>query len=438
MIDAAKRRSRVASLGAIVATLALVTPSARSESPDAMSLLVREASHSQRIVFQHEWAIHLATVLGLSPVLSEQTSPTEVFGLLCAEQVERSIEAGGRQLPLGSAYRVVVDAPRGRGPQDPVRIVVSLPAPAIYMLSVEGTGLQRWSVNRRPVGHFDPSALGVAQGTVVLPLRGGPHEISGILGRSSRVDRVELAAYRPLCIAPSRGWSLERPLTYADKARTLVAALGIEQRLPAAGEPVLIEAESFVDSSAWGARTNRALGDEEFSGMWVTALGSPAEFTYRFRNAEPGVFSLDARLHGAGPQLWAVDGRYRVTVIPGEGSQEFAWTPVMTLSLPAGEHVIRALLPQDAGLDVIRVQPRKSGDGNYLTLIEEAGFWGGAPGAYVTRASAFHALSNPTLAEHANHFLDHLVDAEDPVFLVESNLDDLYAHPLSPVLPPEL
>jgi hypothetical protein len=100
--------------------------------------------------------------------------------------------------------------------------------------------------------------------------------------------------------------------------------------------------------------------------------------------------------------------------------------------------VIRALLPQDAGLDVIRVQPRESSDGHYLTLIEEAGFWGGAPGAYVTRASAFNALSNPTLAEHANHFLGHLVDGKEPVFLVESDVDDLYAHPLSPVLPPEL
>ena len=150
-----------------------------------------------------------------------RTDAADVIGLLCPERAERITEAGGRRLPAGSAFRVVVDAPRGRSPADPVRAVVSLPATSVYMLSVEGTGRQRWVADQRPIGHLDASALGVAQAPALVPLRRGPHELTGYLTHSARVDRVELAAYRPLCIAPADGWHSDRPLTFADQARTI-------------------------------------------------------------------------------------------------------------------------------------------------------------------------------------------------------------------------
>jgi hypothetical protein len=377
-------------------------------------------------------------VLGLSPVLSDDPSAEEVFALLCADGAERTIESGGMRLPVESAYRIAVDAPRGETADAPVRVVVNLPAPAVYMLSVEGTGAQRWTIDQRPVGHLDPTSLGIAQAPVLMPLPAGPHELSAFLTSSARVDRVELSAYWPMCIAPADGWSNTRPLTYADKARTIVQALRIEERLPKVGNPIVVEGEQFIEASAWGARTNRVLADPASGGAWVVASGSSAEFDYRVRLDDPGVFTIKGRIHGGGNQLWSIDGRFRMTVNPDRVTDGFVWTSVTTMPLLAGEHVIRVLLPKGAGLDAIELIRHDSRDDPYITLIEEAGYWGGAPAAYVTRTSAFKSLSNPTLAETSQHFLEHLATADKPIFLVEHNVDDLYAHPLSPVLPPEL
>jgi hypothetical protein len=403
-----------------------------------MGPLGLDASASQRIVKQSEWAANLVDVLGLTRTLPEDATAADVLGLLCPDQAELAPSAGGRRLPSGSAFRVVVDAPRRENPMDPIRIVVSLPATAVYMLSVEGTGRQRWVIDRRVVGHLDASELGVAQAPAVVPLGRGPHELTAYLTREARVDRVEIAAYRPLCISPANGWKPEHPLTFADQARTIVQALGIEKRLRSAAEPVLIEAERYVEASAWGTRTNRNLGVPASAHTWVTAEGSPAEFTYRIRLEDPAVFTLAARIHGSGPQIWSIDGRYRVTARAGEGAEAFAWTDVLTLPLTAGEHVIRAMVPRDGGIDVIKLVRRESRDDDFLDLIEEAGFRGAAPATYVTRQAAFAALSNPTFSEHAHHFLAHLVRDEDPVLLVENDLEALYSRPLSPVLPPEL
>jgi len=397
-----------------------------------------DASASQRVVTHAEWAANLVDVLGLTAALPADATAHDVLGLLCPDRAELAPSAGGRRLPEGSAFRVAVDAPRREDPMDPIRLVVALPATAVYMLSVEGSGRQRWVIDQAVVGHLDASQLGVAQAPAVVPLRRGPHELTAYMPRDARVDRVELAAYRPLCIAPANGWKPDHPLTFGDQGRTIVQALGIEKRLPAAGEPVVLEAEQYVEASAWGSRTHRKLGEPASAHTWVTALGSPAEFTYRIRLEDPAVFTLAARIHGSDPQLWSIDGRYRVTARAGEGSEAFAWTDVLTLPLTAGEHVIRALVPRDGGIDVIKLVRRKSRDDDFLDLIEEAGFRGGAPASYVTRAAAFAALSNPTFSEHAHNFLAHLVRDEESVLLVENDREPLYSRPLSPVLPPEL
>jgi hypothetical protein len=436
--DGATRKRGIAAFALAAAASWIATGAPRAEDPASLVILGPEFSESQRIVRQREWATNLVEVLGLAPALPEDSHDADVIGLLCPEGAERITEVGGRRLPVGSAFRVVVEAPRGRSPADPVRAVVSLPATSVYMLTVEGTGPQRWVVDQRPIGHLDASPLGVAQAPALVPLRRGPHELTAYLTSAARVDRAELAAYRPLCIAPAAGWNPDRPLTFADEARTLVRSLGIEQRLPASGEPISIEGESFDKVSAWGERTNRLLGVPASAHTWAIAMGSPAEFSYRVRLEDPGVFTLEASLHGSGPQLWSIDGHYRVTAQAGEGSETFAWAPVITLPLTAGEHVIRALVPRDGGIDVIKLVRRRSRDEDYLSLIEEAGFRGGAPAAYVTRAAAFASLSNSAFSEHAQHFLARVLDREDPVFLVENNLEPLYSRPLSPLLPPEL
>ncbi len=370
---------------------------------------------SERVIEQGEWASELVFALGLSEALPEDHDETDLFGLLCAEQSENTLGPGGRMIPSDAPYRVSMQPPHSRGPNEPVRMIVSLPATALYALTVNGVGAQRWSVDRRPIGHLNASKLGVAQAPRVIPLRAGPHELSVFMAPDARIDRVELAAYRPLCIAPAEGWSPRRPLTFAAGARTLVSALGLERRLPVDGSPILVEGEGFVSASAWGGRTNRTLSVPASGGAWAIAVDSPAEFAYRAELPEPGVYSLLARIHGSGSEIWSIDGHYRVTVHPDAEAGSLQWAHVMTRHLDQGEHTVHALIPRGSGIDTLRWVKRRDSDSDYIAVLRDAGFREiGVPSQPVTQTAAYASLSNPLFTEISGRLLGRLAGNEPP------------------------
>jgi hypothetical protein len=363
---------------------------------------------SERVIEHGEWASELAFALGISGALPEGHSAEDVFGLLCAERAERDLESGGRRTPVGAQFRVALDTPTALSVGEPVRIVANLPSTALYALTVTGVGPQRWLIDQRAVGHLDPTDLGVAQAAKIIPLQEGPHELTAYLGHGARVDRVEVAAYRPFCVTPADGWRDHRLLTFAASARTLVAALGLERRLPIDGEPVAIEGEDFESVSAYGGSTNSRLSDPASGDAWAVAVNRPAEFTYRTLIEKPGVYSLIARIHGEGEEIWSIDGGYRVTIQPDEAIAGFAATHVVTLHLDGGEHVIRALLPKGSGIDTLHLVRRRARDVDYISVLEDEGFRSGVPNQPVTQTEAYRSLSNPLFAEISSHFLSRL------------------------------
>jgi hypothetical protein len=369
---------------------------------------VDEPLVSERVIEQGEWASELAFALGISGALPEDPSAEDVFGLLCSERAERDTETGGRRTPIGAPFRVAFDAPVARRLGEPVRVVANLPSTALYALTVTGGGPQRWAIDQRTVGHLDPTALGVAQAPRIIPLGKGPHELTAYLSHGARLDRIELAAYRPFCVTPADGWRDQRMLTFASSARTLVAALGLERRLPIEGEPIVIEGEDYESVSAYGASTNRQIADPASGGAWATAEKRPAEFTYRTPIEKPGVYSLIARVHGEGEEIWSIDGAYRVAIRPEGAIESFAQTHVATLHLSGGEHVIRALVPKGAGIDTLHLVRRQARDADYIALLEDEGFRSGVPNQPVTQTDAYRSLSRPLFAEISSHFLSRL------------------------------
>jgi hypothetical protein len=123
---------------------------------------------------------------------------------------------------------------------------------------------------------------------------------------------------------------------------------------------------------------------------------------------QPGVYSLIARIHGEGEEIWSIDGGYRVTVRPEGAASSFARTHVVTLHLDGGEHVIRALLPKGAGIDTLHLVRRRARDVDYLALLEDEGFRTGVPNQPVTQTDAYRSLSRPLFAEFSSHFLSRL------------------------------
>jgi hypothetical protein len=392
---------------------------------------------SERAVLEEEWARRLVMALGLEEGLPTDPAPEDHYGLLCPEQALRGVSE--EDVLAGSALLRVAHPVPPSAPAEPVRVVLEAPATALYLIQVEGVGLQRWSVDRRLIGHLDATPLGVAQGEKLLALRAGPHEFTGILGRNARAERVELSAHRPLCIAPADGWHTGRPLRYGAKARTSVRALGLERYLPAASTVAELEGESFSSASRWGARTDEARAAGRARNEWASAGDSPAEFSYRLRLPQPGLFSLEARLLGEGPQLWSVDGRLRAHVDLPAAWRRFGWQHVVTTPLAAGEHVIRALIPRGAAIDRIRVIARRADDPDYVEVLEQMGFREGHVHAGVPRGEVDATLRDPAFALLAADFLVRAAGGGDPPLpAVPRDLARLYPRPLAPVLPSEL
>jgi len=395
-------------IAALLSTLFLIAGGARAGADLSRFRAVDEPLVSERVIEQGEWASELVFALGISGALPDDPSPDEVFGLLCAERAERELDTGGRRAPVGAPFRVALDTPTALSPGEPVRVVANLPSTALYALTVTGVGPQRWLIDERVVGHLDPTALGVAQAAKIIPLRAGPHELTAYLSHGARVDRVELAAYRPFCVTPADGWQDHRMLTFAASARTLVAALGLERRLPVDGEPIAIEGEAYESVSAYGGTTSRQVGNPASGGVWAIAVNRPAEFTYRTLVERPGVYSLIATIHGEGGEIWSIDGSYRVAIEPEEATEGFARTHVVTLHLDGGEHVIRALLPRGSGIDILHLIRRRARDVDYIALVEEEGFRSGVPNQPVTQTDAYRSLANPLFAQISSHFLSRL------------------------------
>ena len=175
-------------------------------------------------------------------------------------------------------------------------------------------------------------------------------------------------------------------------------------------------------------------------GSWAAAISSPADFTWTFRLEEPRVVSLEALTHGVPPQVWSVDGRYRLTLHPESVPGGFSWNQLLTVPLAAGQHSVRALVSRGSGVDVLRVVPRRSSDADYVRALEKLGFRGGAPDEAVPRSVALDALSSPGFRELVSGFRLHMEGAPGnrSLALVDDEPDPFTSRPLSPLLPAEL
>ncbi|HJO22885.1 MAG: hypothetical protein GY772_01610 [bacterium] len=401
---------------------------------------------------QGEWARRLVSVLELERALPPEPQPSDLSGLLCPDQAEIRIGAGRRSLPAGESFSAVAHPGAPSRPQRPVRVVLRVPVTALYQLTVTGAGRQRWLIDGHPVGHLDLSVLGAAQAGGVVPLRAGPHEVSGYLAGRARVDRVELAAHHTLCIAPADGWHASRALRYGAFARTLVRSFDLDRRLPVIAEETFrVEGEHFdgaseivagVPSGLGGggsAGVPSGLGSPASGGGWAEAASSPEEFTWSIWLDEPRVVTLRARTRGTPEQFWSIDGRYRATLQPDAFPGLFTWNRVFTLPLSAGRHVVRARVAPGTAIDLVEMVPHRSTDADYARVLMGLGFRGDVPATPMTRARVRAELTGASFGRLTQGFWRKLAgDRRDhPLVLVDLEPQRATSGPLAPLLPGE-
>jgi hypothetical protein len=393
----------------------------------------------QRSITLTDWAARLVEALGLAASLPLGHDADDLYSLLCPDRVEREIRADGRSFHTRHPFQISLDGPRSSDSPGVLRLAFAAPATAPYTLKVRGEGAARWYADHQSVGIIDPTLLGEDIAGSLIPLSQGPHQLEARLAPGARVERVELVAQRRLCIAPAEGWRGDRVLRFGDKARTLVQAFGLEGRLPVEKEMRVVEGEHFLRAGAGGIRTTRRLAVPASADAWAAAREGPTEFSYRVALSTPGLFSILARIHGGERQIWTIDGRYATRIFPPPEASAFAWVEVATIPLAAGEHAIRALLPDGAGVDVMQLLRRRTDDEDYLRILAEVGLEEGAASEPVTAEDADSNLRGRAFQSLTENFLVRDSGAAgDRLALVEHELEQLFTRPLSPVLPADL
>ncbi len=432
MARATRRRSRLAAwLAPLLLGVASVAAAWPLESlPEPRASLLDPGAGG--VVSHGEWALQLAEALGVAGALPQLPGEEAVFALLCPEGPSGALVAGGARIRVPTPERMPADGA--------LRLAADLPQAALWALVVSASGAGSWSVDGEAVGVLDPGGVGEATAPTRLPLGPGAHEIAVRGAPGIRIDRVELSASGVRCVAPAAGWRSGAGLTFGDKARTLVQALGLEGRLAPDGEPRLVEGEDFDERHSPGAaRTNRDTGLPASGGAWAMALGGATTFDYPVRVREDRVVTVLARVHGLVPQRWSLDDVGMARLRPGTEARRFAWTEVATLRLAAGDHRIRAVVPEGAGIDALQLVPRRAGDADYLRVLQDLGLQEGGPSEPVSRAAAQRNLASDPVRRLAAHFLRGSGDDEGGrLALVEGELERLYGRPLSPILPGEM
>jgi hypothetical protein len=408
-------------------TLAPVsTPYPISVDPSLSPRVVTEALPRGPWVTEEDWADRLVGALGLGSAVSPDAPASALFALLCpppAPADEISISVPIRPAPGASSFQVDL----------------SVPEAGLYALAVEGSGVQQWRAGNRKAGEVDPHLETPGLAPELLPLPAGVQTISASFDPGATATRITLERYRQQCIQPRDGWNAGQDLRFADKARTLVRALGIESRLPVEGPPQTIEGEAFHALPGQASVTDESVSAPTSGGAWAKADREGAELRWDVRIDEPGVVTLLARLHGNESQIWSI-GPTSVRVIrPGAGASGWVWTEIATVPLGAGVQTLRAQLHQGAGVDVIRVLRRRDGDQDYLAVLDAIGLQEGAANGLVDASAASANLSNPVVRTLVAGFLQRLaMPGPTDLILIQNQQERLYTRPLSPLLPAEM
>ncbi len=341
------------------------------------------------VVTESEWAVYLAQGLGLDWNMPPNAKSNHYLARL---QWTNSIEFQATQMLEGSTA-----SPSGDG-----SVCSTLPGPAEALYEVSmlragdygfrvklGSGGALLRIADRTYELYQPEAESRWLDVNRIRLSAGSHTVSLILPEGTRADALGVTPPCLLPIEPAGGWQPLEPLRFEQLAVTLAKALGLEQNLPATGDPIVVRGEEFV-------RTLEMFMEEELAPpseaepFWLSAGDSIVTAAARFQVPEKGIYSIEARYLSEHSVRWNVDSCLRVITCPVVPSQA-GKRRSLALELEAGEHEIEVTLGPGSRLDRIHVQRRDGSTSAYIGVVEAEGFKMAAADQHVLRRDALAA-----------------------------------------------
>ncbi len=234
-------------------------------------------------------------------------------------------------------------------------------------------------------------------------LKRGTHKLT-IISQNGSLRSISLVAPCMPKIEPPGGWKPENPLTFGDKAVTIIKALNMEDRLPAE--------RSF---------TINYTGTERI----------------KFYLPEAGVYSFYLPVSNHLESEWFIDNCYYTGLINSNNSSAQIWKEIGTYSLASGKHTITIKLNRGKINGDILVVKRDTSPVNYMNLLRKLNPMEGEINKNVTMEVAVANLLNPLFAIRRSKGPEaffYIEETEIP--RMPSEKEKLpYTEPISPVLP---
>ncbi|MCX6348896.1 MAG: hypothetical protein NTV79_05275 [Candidatus Aureabacteria bacterium] len=340
-------------------------------------------------ITQGEWANHLAEGTGLKAGLPPNASDEEVVRVLSQGGFIR--KEGEDYVKANEATAVSTDAAFGAASQrkwilakdKPAQVTyrVTIPLKRKYLLRarVRG-GEQFWSVDGGKPVLIDPgkdfSWEKVGDDMVLAP---GEHTVTVEIPPEGGLDVLEFITSSTAPIAPEGGYIASAPLAYADKAVSLVRALGWESFLPIDNPCEIWEAEAFAGAEGPIEVTDSTEHGKISQKRWIQPPSSSSSVvTYYLAVLHDGLYTFQGRFWGETENILSLEiDQNRVAFTP-DNPDTFAWTTIATMPLAAGQHRMDIELKPGTGADVFQMLKRRADAEDYLILLAERGFLEGA------------------------------------------------------------
>jgi hypothetical protein len=235
-------------------------------------------------------------------------------------------------------------------------------------------------------------------------LKRGTHKLTIIPQDGGSAGAVYLMAPCMPKIEPSGGWQPDKPLSFGDKAVTIIKALNMEDRLPA-------EKSFKLDYNNSGK--------------------------IEFYIAEQGVYSFYLPTSNHLESEWFIDNCSHTSVVNNSNSSKLVWKEVGTYSLASGQHTLTIKVTNGKINGIITIVKRETSINNYMNLLKKLNPIEGEVNKNVTMESAIANLLNPLFAIRRSKGPEaffYIEESEIPRMPSEEEKFP-YTEPISPVLP---
>ncbi len=194
-------------------------------------------------------------------------------------------------------------------------------------------------------------------------LQAGKQKISLAAPPRGGIDFIELEALPVTSIAPTGGWSLDKPLSFDDLAVTAMQLLALHATLPKTGNVLIFEAEDFELPKKAKRSNNRHLGPPH-QGRWVSIGADPVTVELGINLSTEGVYDLT--LYAVGKA--EISGTINNQPFRFSPERHFMAKQAGGFFLKKGGTPLILHLPPYSGLDQILLTPHASSPEDFRLL----------------------------------------------------------------------